>query len=93
MAAQPDAPRVRRLADPEEIRGLLDAQRPYAATAFGYLDPRHFSRTEWYEGIAGNEPALLLMVAGRAGGMLNQLGGSGFRGHASDSRQALSSRS
>lgn len=73
---QGGSPRVRRLTDVDDIRALLEAQRAYAATAFGYLEPRVYGRTEWFEGIAGSERALLLMVSGNAGGLMYAQGAS-----------------
>jgi len=62
--------RVRKLTDVEAIRTLLETQRAYAASAFGYLEPRLYGRTEWFEGLAGDARALLLMVSGNAGGLM-----------------------
>jgi len=61
---------MRRLVDSEEIRALLETQRAYAATAFGYLEPRIYHRTDWFEGMAGSSRALLLLVSGHAGGVM-----------------------
>ena len=63
-------PRVRRLAEVEDIRLLLDTRRAYAAAVFGYLEPRLFSRTEWFEGLVDGARALLLLVSGTAGGLM-----------------------
>ncbi len=65
-----DPPHVRELRDPAEIARFLDRERSYAATAFGYLEPRYFPRTEWYVATGGSGTALLLKVRGMGGAML-----------------------
>jgi RimJ/RimL family protein N-acetyltransferase len=40
---------VRRLTDPDHLRELLSADRPYAAYALAQLDPGRFGRSEWFE--------------------------------------------
>jgi ribosomal protein S18 acetylase RimI-like enzyme len=49
-----------RLTDPDEIRALLETDRPWAAYALGDLCPGFFEHTEWFHA-PGGAPALALL--------------------------------
>ncbi|MCH8814362.1 MAG: GNAT family N-acetyltransferase [Chloroflexi bacterium] len=51
---------VEPLRDPDEIRTILQADRPYAAYALAQLDPQMFKRNEWYRASGPSGTALVL---------------------------------
>lgn len=61
---------VRRLTDPEEIRGLLEPRRIYAAYALGQLEPALLPQTEWWLARGTTGEALLLHSRGGLGNAL-----------------------
>jgi RimJ/RimL family protein N-acetyltransferase len=61
---------VRRLTDPEELRGLLEPRRVYAAYALGQLEPALFPQTEWWLARGTTGEALLLHSRGGLGNAL-----------------------
>ena len=79
VSGVPEAPGpvVRLTQDLAEIRGLLEARRAYAATVFGYLEPRFFSHTRWYVSERQGEKALLMEAHGGAGASIYMQGDTG----------------
>lgn len=63
-------PRVRLIRDIDRLQALLEAHRAYAATVFGYLEPRLFSRTLWHVLDGEEERALFLQTNGSGGASL-----------------------
>jgi len=58
---------VRPIADKDEIRSLLEPQRPYAAYAIGQLQARLFERSAWWISRGAGGQALLLHSSGGLG--------------------------
>ena len=65
---------VERLADPEAIRPLLEEQRAYAAYALAHLEPRLFSRSEWWHARGPQDRALVVHSRSGLGPALVALG-------------------
>jgi len=65
---------VERLVDPEAIRPLLEGQRAYTAYALAHLDPRLFSRSEWWQARGPQGQALLVHSRSGLGPALVALG-------------------
>jgi RimJ/RimL family protein N-acetyltransferase len=57
---------VRRLSDPDLLREMLAADRPYGAYALAQLDPGRFEQSEWYEA-RGPDGAHALVVHSNSG--------------------------
>ncbi len=68
---------MRRLTDPDEIQGLLDPHRIYAAYALGQLEPALFPQTEWWLARGTTGEALLLHARGGLGSALWAMGDPG----------------
>jgi ribosomal protein S18 acetylase RimI-like enzyme len=58
---------VRPMRDRDEIRRLLETNRPYTAYALGQLDPALFALSEWWMTRSRNERALVLHSRGGLG--------------------------
>jgi len=65
---------VERLVDPEAIRPLLEGQRAYAAYALAHLEPRLFSRSEWWHARGPQGQALVVHTRTGLGPALVALG-------------------
>jgi RimJ/RimL family protein N-acetyltransferase len=65
---------VERLADPEAIRPLLIGQRAYSAYALAHLEPRLFSRSEWWHARGPQDRALVVHSRSGLGPALVALG-------------------
>jgi RimJ/RimL family protein N-acetyltransferase len=65
---------VERLADPEAVRPLLEGQRTYAAYALAHLEPRLFSRSEWWHARGPQGQALVVHSRSGLGPALVALG-------------------
>jgi GNAT superfamily N-acetyltransferase len=65
---------IERLTDPQAIRTLLSADRPYAAYALAQLDPGLFRLAEWYAASGPDGAALVLHSRGGLGRALFVLG-------------------
>lgn len=74
-ASERPLPRVWATQDVAEIQRVLAENRPYAATLYSYLEPRHFSYTRWHLAEGLEEPALMVQVDGLAGASLCLQGG------------------
>jgi RimJ/RimL family protein N-acetyltransferase len=61
---------VRPVHDRDEIRSMLEPQRPYAAYALGQLQPRLFARSAWWLARGAGGQALLLHSGGGLGNAL-----------------------
>jgi RimJ/RimL family protein N-acetyltransferase len=57
---------IRRVSDPDVLRGMLSSDRTYAAYAIAQLDPGRFERTEWFEA-NGPDGAHALVVHSNSG--------------------------
>lgn len=68
---------VRRLADRQQIRLILEGRRPYAAYALGQLEPQLFRLTEWWLSSSASNQALLLHSRGGLGNATFAMGESG----------------
>src|SRR3990172_467279 len=63
-------PRVRLIRDIDRLQALLEAHRAYAATVFGYLEPRRFPHTLWHALDGEEDRALFLQSHGPGGATL-----------------------
>lgn len=68
---------VRRLHDGDQIRRLLDRQRPYAAYALGQLEPHLYAKAEWWHATGEGHEALLLHSRGGLGHATFTMGETG----------------
>jgi RimJ/RimL family protein N-acetyltransferase len=67
---------VRPLKDRDQIRGILEGRRPYAAYALGQLEPQLFRMTEWWLASSPQNQALVLHAAGGLGNATFAMGES-----------------
>lgn len=74
-ASERPLPRVRATQDVGEIQRVLAENRPFAATLYTYLEPRHFSYSRWHLAEGLEEPAFMVQVEGLAGASLCLQGG------------------
>lgn len=65
---------VQRLRHPDQVRPLLEQDRPYAAYAIAQLEPRRFIYCDWYTATGPSGQALLLHSRGGLGHALFAVG-------------------
>jgi len=68
---------VRRTSDRDEVRRVLDRQRPLAAPVYAYLGERYVHHTHWFVSAGQQEPGLLFWVEGLPGANLYLQGDEG----------------
>jgi ribosomal protein S18 acetylase RimI-like enzyme len=68
---------IRKLADRDHIRAILETRRPYAAYALGQLEPDLFRQTEWWQSRSGTREGLVLHSRGGLGHATFTMGESG----------------